>query len=143
MDVLSSERRSALMGRIGHRDTGPERAVRRLLHKMGFRFRLHRTDLPGKPDIVLSKWRVIIFVHGCFWHGCTMCDKGLRRPKTNAAFWEDKIHSNIVRDRRVETELTDAGWKVVCVWECELKKMTELENKLRSEIVSGSIDAVR
>ena len=113
--------RSEMMGRVHSRDTHPEMVVRRLLHAKGLRFRLHRSDLPGKPDIVLPKHRTVILVHGCFWHGCPNCKKGCTLPKTNVSFWRRKIQGNIERDKLVQAELERVGWNVVTVWECQTK----------------------
>ena len=129
MDHLAPSQRSQLMSRIKGRDTSPEKRLRSLLHKAGFRFRLYIKNLPGKPDIVLPKYTTVIFVHGCFWHGHT-CNKGTTRPKTRAEFWEKKISGNMDRDRRNFDDLINLGWKVVTVWECELKKSEELIHKL-------------
>jgi len=117
-DRLSRERRSWNMSRIRGRDTGPELLVRSALHRAGYRFRLHRKDLPGRPDVVLPKYRTIVFVHGCFWHrhaGCRLA----YTPKSRAAFWNAKFEANVERDRRNARELHRLGWKVVTVWECE------------------------
>jgi len=117
------------MSRIKSRDTKPERIVRSLLHRMGYRFRLHRSDLPGNPDIILPKYRTVIFVHGCFWHrhsGCKYC----YTPKSRVDFWKNKFAGTIERDRKVTQMLVDAGWQVLIVWECELKDIPTLENKL-------------
>jgi DNA mismatch endonuclease, patch repair protein len=120
MDKLPPKRRSEIMSRIRGKDTGPEMAVRRLLHAMGYRFRLHRRDLPGKPDIVLPKHRTVIFVHGCFWHGCRKCDRGTRVPKTNTAFWVQKIADNCRRDGEARKKLIELGWRVIVLWQCEM-----------------------
>lgn len=112
----------SLMQRIRVSGTTPELKVRSKLHRMGLRFRCNRRDLPGKPDIVLPRHRLAIFVHGCFWHGCTQCDRGLRLPKTNAEFWAQKRSSNIARDEAVSVQLKDAGWKISVVWECVTRK---------------------
>lgn len=117
-DHLSSERRSWNMSRVRSRDTVPEMLVRSALHRTGYRFRLHRDSLPGKPDIVLPKHRTVVFVHGCFWHrhkGCRYAYK----PKSRVAFWKAKFESNVKRDHRNMRELSRLGWKVVTVWECE------------------------
>ena len=132
-DVFTPAQRSAVMRRVKGRDTGPERAVRRLLWRAGFRYRLNRRDLPGRPDIVLGPRRVAIFVHGCFWHGHD-CARGARAPKANAAYWRGKIEGNRTRDARVQQELRDLGWRPLVVWECELKDPPALETRLRSEI---------
>jgi len=119
-DTLTKAERSALMARIRGKDTDPERAVRRYLHKNGFRFRLHQRDLPGRPDIVLPKLRTAIFVHGCFWHRHSGCSKATT-PSTRRAFWEAKFKANIERDLRKLAELSAQGWKVVTIWECEVE----------------------
>ncbi|WP_256326182.1 very short patch repair endonuclease [Sphingomonas sp. NFR15] len=122
--------RSALMARIGPRDTKPEMVVRRLLHALGRRFRLHRRDLPGTPDIVLPGSRKAIFVHGCFWHRHEGCPKATT-PKTRSEFWQDKFDRNVERDERKEADLRAAGWDVTTVWECETRDLGALEIRLR------------
>lgn len=117
------------MSRIKGQDTRPEKAVRTILHNMGYRFRLHRRDLPGKPDIVLPKYRKIIFVHGCFWHGHKRCERSIR-PTTNVEFWDRKLSGNIERDKRNIRSLRRAGWKVHIVWGCQTKSVDRLERKL-------------
>lgn len=104
------------------KDTKPEILVRKLLHGLGYRFRLCRKDLPGKPDIVLPKYRTVIFVHGCFWHQHAGC-KAASRPSTNVEFWEKKFARNRERDARVEAELAALGWRVIVIWECEVKRV--------------------
>lgn len=118
-DVVSKEKRSEMMAGIRGKDTRPEMLIRRGLHAMGYRFRVHRRDLPGNPDIVLPKYRAVIFVHGCFWHGheCHL----FKWPKTREEFWREKIGSNVKRDQRSEQCLTNLGWRVHAIWECELK----------------------
>ena len=121
--------RSALMAKIGGRDTKPEMVVRRHLFRNGYRYRLHARDLPGRPDIVFRKHRKAIFVHGCFWH----CHEGCRRasiPKTRRAFWLDKLNSNRARDARNEEALSSAGWNILVVWECETKNIDALSARL-------------
>lgn len=118
------------MARIGPRDTNPEMVVRRLLHAIGRRFRLHRRDLPGTPDIVLPASRKAIFVHGCFWHRHEGCAKATT-PKTRAEFWQEKFDRNVARDARKEAELRAAGWDVTTVWECETRDLAALEIRLR------------
>jgi DNA mismatch endonuclease, patch repair protein len=120
MDILSPKERSWNMSRIKGGDTRPERTVRSIIHQMGFRFSLHRKDMPGKPDIVLRKWKTVVLVHGCFWHGCRHCDKGRRVPKTNRIFWKSKVAANSARDLRVTKALRAAGWRVITVWECQI-----------------------
>lgn len=119
MDKLSQERRSEIMRRIGQKNTPPELVVRRILHRLGFRFRLHRKDLPGSPDVVLPKHRVCVFIHGCFWHGCPSCYRGARVPKSNREYWLTKVARNQARDERSLAALREAGWRVMVVWECQ------------------------
>ncbi|WP_283206506.1 very short patch repair endonuclease [Methylobacterium organophilum] len=118
-DVLTEEQRRLNMSRIRGRDTKPEMLIRRGLHRLGFRFRLQQRDLPGKPDLVLPRYRTGIFVHGCFWHdhGCSLC----KRPKTRPEFWEAKLTANRARDQRVRQALLGTGWRVLTVWECALR----------------------
>lgn len=119
-DRLTKEHRSWNMSRIRSTNSKPEIIVRSLLHRMGYRFRLHRKDLPGKPDIVLPKYRTVIFVHGCFWHRHQGC-KYAYQPKTRKEFWEAKFKSNIERDKMVFSKLQTLGWEVIVIWECEIK----------------------
>lgn len=123
MDVHDSATRSYNMSQIKGKDTKPERLVRSTLHKMGFRFRLHRKDLPGKPDLVLPKYNTVIFVNGCFWHRHEDCKEG-GLPKTNTDFWEKKLNGNIERDKRNYRLLKGIGWDVMIIWECEIKNGT-------------------
>lgn len=118
-DRLTPERRSWNMSRIRGRDTVPERRVRSILHRLGFRFSLRRKDLPGKPDIVLPARRAVVFVHGCFWHQHDGCANATM-PTTRRSFWESKLLGNVMRDALVRDELNRLGWKVLTVWECEL-----------------------
>lgn len=115
------------------KNTKPELIVRSLLHNMGYRFRLHRNDLPGKPDITLPKYNKIIFVHGCLWHGHVDCPRA-KRPTTNKKFWNEKLNKNIVRDKIAITNLNQLGWEVLTVWTCEVKYTDKLRNKLHSFI---------
>lgn len=117
------------MSRVRGRDTKPERIVRSMLHRMGFRFRLHRRGLPGTPDIVLPGHRKIVFVHGCFWHGHDGCARS-KRPETRREFWDNKIDATIKRDEKCGKELRELGWNVLTVWECECKKPDMLREKL-------------
>jgi DNA mismatch endonuclease, patch repair protein len=117
------------MSRIKGRDTQPERLVRSLLHSMGYRFRLHAKRLPGKPDVILPKYRIAILVHGCFWHRHTGC-RNCTTPTNNQAFWLEKLQGNAARDRRNLRALRMLGWRPVVVWECELEKMEKLEGRL-------------
>ena len=120
MDIYSRKKRSEIMAGIGAANTAPEVMVRRTLHAMGYRFRLHKRDLPGKPDIVLSQKRTVVFVHGCFWHHHRGCRKATF-PSTNAAFWRDKIEANVRRDKSVTVALKRKGWHAIVIWECETK----------------------
>lgn len=132
VDVHSKETRSYNMSRIKGKDTKPELLVRRFLHKQGFRYRLHVKDLPGKPDIVLPRYKTVIFVNGCFWHGHEGC-KYYVVPKTRTEWWRTKINRNVVKDLTSRESLTSNGWKVVEIWECDLKKVkieTTLTNLL-------------
>ena len=117
-DILTPEQRSALMARIGPRDTKPELRVRRVAHALGLRYRLHRSDLPGTPDLVFPKWHVAMFVNGCFWHRHEGCPKAYS-PKSRVDFWQRKFAGNVERDRRVAEELRRTGWRPVVIWECE------------------------
>lgn len=119
------------MSRIRGGNTKPEIAVRSIVHRMGFRFRLHVKTLPGKPDIVLPRHGKIILVHGCFWHGHRDCPRS-KRPATNADFWEAKIAGNMERDRRNKKALEDAGWRVLEIWTCEVRDRETLTEKLRT-----------
>ena len=115
-----SEQRSRNMSAIKSKNTRPEIVVRKLLHSMGYRFRLHRKDLPGSPDIVLPKYKTVIFVHGCFWHRHENC-KYASTPKTRKEFWEKKFRENINRDNLNQANLSLKGWKIIIIWECQLK----------------------
>jgi DNA mismatch endonuclease (patch repair protein) len=112
--------RSQMMARVGRRDTKPERMVRSAIHRAGFRFRLCRPDLPGRPDIVLPRFRSVIFVHGCFWHQHPGCGRATQ-PKSNVEFWERKLARNRERDTAAAVQLRASGWRVLIVWECELR----------------------
>ena len=118
-DVLTIEQRRLNMSRIRGRDTSPEMKIRRGLHGLGFRFRLHKKALPGTPDLILPKHRVVVFVHGCFWHGhgCALS----KMPQTRRQFWHEKITGNAARDRKSEQLLINAGWRVLTIWECALR----------------------
>jgi len=130
VDTVSPEQRSWNMSQIKGKNTKPELIVRSQLHRMGFRFRLHRKDLPGKPDIVLPKYRTVVFVHGCFWHRHKKC-KYSYDPKSRKLFWQKKFDQNVERDKRNRRKITSLGWKTVVWWECQvihpriLKKLIE------------------
>lgn len=128
-DKLSKERRSWNMSRIKSRDTQPEKIVRSVLHRKGYRFRTHRKDLPGNPDIVLPKFKTIIMVHGCFWHRHQNC-KYAYSPKSRIDFWEMKFQKNLERDSYVREELSALGWTVHVIWECQTKQRDVLESIL-------------
>ena len=129
-DVVSKEVRSRIMSRIRSKDTRPEMVVRRTAHSMGYRYRLHRRDLPGTPDIVFPSRRAVVFVNGCFWHRHD-CEAGRKMPKSNVGFWSDKFTMNVQRNIASMERLTDMGWRILEVWECDLKKGTaELRSTL-------------
>ena len=131
--------RSRNMAAIRGKDTAPELAVRRILHAMGLRFRLHRKDLPGRPDIVLPKHRTVVFVHGCFWHRHEDC-RYTTNPKTRHEFWQSKFAANVERDGRNRTELQQLGWRVIVVWECELRQHSDLLKRLRREFPEANLN---
>jgi DNA mismatch endonuclease (patch repair protein) len=133
-DVYGPEKRSAVMRRVKGRDTTPEMIVRRALTRLGARYRLHRKDLPGSPDVVLPGRRLALFVHGCFWHGHD-CARGARIPKANRAYWLAKLARNRARDAEVRAELVARGWRVEAVWECQLKDAAALEARLAGLLV--------
>jgi DNA mismatch endonuclease (patch repair protein) len=130
MDKISPERRSANMRLIRSKDTTPELALRSLVHHLGYRFRLHRKALSGKPDLVFPSRRKVIFVHGCFWHQHSECGEG-RVPASRREYWEPKLKRNQVRDARNQKLLEDEGWEVLTVWECSLKNPKPLAKVLR------------
>lgn len=133
MDKLSPAHRSRVMASVRGKDTTPELRARKMLHALGFRYRLHRKDLPGKPDIVLPKYRVCIFVHGCFWHQHPGCKRS-SRPSSNEEFWSGKLDKNIERDEENRQALQKLGWKVAVIWECETKDPERLEIIVRESL---------
>lgn len=133
MDRLPKERRSWNMSRIRSKDTRPEKVVRSLLHSMGYRFRLHVRSLPGVPDVVLPKYRTVVFVNGCFWHRHDNC-KFAYMPKSRAEFWGRKFSQNIARQRTVNGELEGMGWQVLTIWECETSDGDALTQKLAASL---------
>jgi DNA mismatch endonuclease (patch repair protein) len=139
-DKFTSEERSRIMSRVKGQNTKPEKVIRSLLHSMGYRFRLHRKDLPGKPDIVLPKHRKVIFVHGCFWHGHENCRRAAR-PKANAEFWNKKLDSNIARDTNTQAELKKLGWQFLVIWQCEMKDIEKLRQQLAHFLQEGKLHA--
>lgn len=130
-DVFTPGQRSAVMAAVKGRGTRPEMIVRRLAHALGYRYRLHRKDLPGNPDLVFAGRGAVIFVHGCFWHGHD-CPRGARQPKQNAAYWTAKIARNRARDAASEAALAQAGWRVLTVWECQMKDTGALAGRLKA-----------
>lgn len=126
---MSPEERSRLMATVRSKDTKPEMLVRRLVHGMGFRYRLHRKDLPGSPDLVFPSRKAVIFVHGCFWHRHPGC-KGASTPKSNEDFWIQKFDENVARDKRNLEALQNSGWKVLTIWECETRNIEELTDRI-------------
>lgn len=133
VDILTTAQRSKRMSIVPHKDTKVEKTIRSILHRNGFRFRKNVKKLPGTPDIVLPKYKAIIFVHGCFWHGHVDCKKS-RLPVTNLEFWKNKRQKNIARDARKMALLIDSGWRISIVWQCALKN---------SETLSRNIDALQ
>jgi len=134
VDVLNPDQRRLNMSRIRSRDTKPEMIVRKALHAGGYRFRLHRRDLPGRPDLILPKWQAAVFVHGCFWHrhDCSY----FKMPTTREDFWREKIARNVERDRAARAALAASGWKVLIVWECALRGKW----RLTSEKLANALD---
>ena len=130
------------MAAVRGKDTTPERVVRSLLHRLGVRFRLHRKDLPGRPDIVLPGRRLAIFVHGCFWHRHAGCRR-TTSPASNREYWQAKFRANRARDRRHEKTLTDLGWRVVVLWECETRDLDRLTQMLRKLLRTASSSSSR
>jgi len=125
--------RSSLMKKVRQRDTRPEIVVRRTAHTLGYRFRLHRRDLPGSPDLVFPRHTVAVFVHGCFWHRHPGC-RYASTPKNNSEFWNDKFRRNVERDARKESELRDLGWRVLVIWECETRDPEGLGRRLSASL---------
>lgn len=134
-DTLTPDQRSWVMGRVRSKNTQPELIVRSILHRMGYRFRINRRDLPGKPDIVLPKHKTVVFVHGCFWHrhrGCKNCTT----PSTRREYWEEKFARNVQRDRSNRRELRAQGWKVIVAWECDVRR----DPAKAGRTIAGKID---
>lgn len=138
MDIWTKAKRSNVMSKIRSKNTKPEIRIRSLLHKKGFRFRIHGKDLPGKPDIVLKKYKTVIFVHGCFWHFHKNCPEG-RIPSTNSKFWKKKLRKNVNRDKLNKKNLAKIDWQVITVWECEIeqnpnKTISQITRKLVNKL---------
>ena len=140
VDTVTKERRSRIMGRVRSKDTRPEMVVRRLVHGLGYRFRLHRSDLPGKPDLVFPKYGAVILVHGCYWHRHPGCPN-TRTPKSRIQFWTEKFDENVRRDKRTKRKLRKAGWRVLVVWECEVADADQLTARIQ-EFLEGTQDAI-
>lgn len=138
MDTITSDHRSWNMSRIKGAHTGPERKVRSFLHRMGYRFSLHRKDLPGRPDIVLAKYKTVVFVHGCFWHRHKGC-KDATMPKTQRNFWQTKLEGNAARDKVKQRALRRIGWRIIVVWECETKSPAKLIPRLNRLLAPRSL----
>ncbi|QHF09498.1 DNA mismatch endonuclease Vsr [Pseudomonas syringae UB303] len=132
-DVFMPEQRSKVMAKIKCKNTKPEMIVRSTCHRMGLRFRLHRVDLPGKPDLVFTKRKLCLFVHGCFWHQHPGC-KYAYQPKSRPEFWVPKLQKNVIRDENAKDSLEALGWKVAVIWECQTKKIDEVESIIKEII---------
>lgn len=139
MDKLEPEKRSRNMSRIRSKNTKPELAVRRLIFSLGYRYRLHAAALPGKPDIVFPRRRAVIFVHGCFWHLHSECNEG-RSPRTRQEYWGPKLRRNVERDRETVANLLQQQWKVLEIWECQIKNEGDLKRRVRRFLGSSSLD---
>lgn len=138
VDTISKQKRSTVMSRIKSKNTQPEIIVRKLLHGAGFRYRLHNQKLPGKPDLVLKKYRLCIFVHGCFWHAHESC-KLAHAPKSRIEYWQNKLNKNVYRDKQNITRLIDQGWRVAVVWECYTRYTADEEMKSSlTQAIEGS-----
>ena len=137
-DIVSVAKRSEVMSRIKGRNTKPELIVRRIAHGLGFRFRLHREDLPGSPDIVFPRYRTVVLVHGCFWHRHHDC-RYAYRPKSRIQFWTKKFEENVARDKRNEIALRDLGWRVLVIWECETKNRAAVRAQLLARLGRPSV----
>ena len=129
VDTVTPDQRSRIMAQVKGKNTEPELLVRSLVHRLGFRFRLHRKDLPGKPDIVLPRHRKVIFVHGCFWHGHADCKRSAR-PTSRTEYWNAKIDRNMARDAAATAQLAALGWTALMLWECELRAAEALSDRL-------------
>jgi len=136
VDHLSPGARSRAMRRVRSHDTTPERIVRSIAHSLGFRFRLHRRDLLGSPDLTFPRLRAVVFVHGCYWHQ-HRCPRGARQPKTNREYWLPKLRRNVERDRRILRALRREGWRVLVVWECQTRDVERLRRRLAAFLGAG------
>lgn len=138
VDFVSVEKRSNIMRGVRSKNTRPERVVRSLLHRRGFRFRLHNRELPGKPDVTLPRYRVALFVHGCFWHNHEACAAG-RMPSSNVEYWQTKISRTKMRDREHAAGLAGMGWRVLTIWECELADEAQVTAKMEGFIKATQV----
>ena len=134
MDTVDTKTRSRIMRSVRSKNTYPELAVRRAAHAMGYRFRLHRRDLPGQPDLVFPRHKSVIFINGCFWHAHKGCPKGTV-PATNREFWMTKLERNSERDRKNQEALADIGWRVLVIWECETRDPRKIRDLIRGFLV--------
>jgi DNA mismatch endonuclease (patch repair protein) len=136
VDIWSKAKRSEVMSKIRSKNTKPELLLRKALHALGYRYRIHNKLLPGKPDIVFTKYKTAIFVHGCFWHYHSECREG-RIPDTKSKFWKEKLSKNVERDLKHQQALISQGWKVIVVWECEVEKqLEEVLSKIKTELTT-------
>ena len=138
MDKLSPEKRSWLMSLVKSKDTKPEMIVRRIVYRLGFRYRLHETKLPGSPDLVFAGRQSVIFVHGCFWHQHEGCRRA-RRPETRAAYWAGKLDGNIERDGRNRNQLKGLGWRVLTIWECQLQDPQRVSRRISKFLIASIV----
>ncbi|MET0545837.1 MAG: very short patch repair endonuclease [Caulobacterales bacterium] len=138
-DKFDAKTRSAVMRAVKSKDTAPEMKVRRLAHALGYRYRLHRKDLPGAPDLTFPRLRKVIFVHGCFWHGHD-CARGARMPKANQEYWRAKIIRNKTRDGQTQERLKSLGWAVLTIWECELRAEAELKARVTAFLTEYGVN---
>ena len=138
MDRLTPQRRSANMSKVRGKDTGPEMTVRRIAHRLGLRYRLHRKDLPGTPDLVFPRYKLVLFVHGCFWHRHGDCRRA-STPATRIEFWEAKFSKNLSRDQRQSQLLRDMGWDVRVIWECEVKIEKNVQDMLKRWMLDRNV----
>lgn len=142
MDRISKDQRSALMGRIKGKNTRPEMVARRMAHSLGYRFRLHRRDLPGTPDLTFPRFRCVIFVHGCFWHQHAECRRSTM-PKSRQDYWQPKLARNVERDQAAMDKLKQRGWRVLVIWECEVEKLDQLRERLSTFLSAGTPPPVK
>lgn len=138
-DHVEPRKRSEIMRAVRSKSTGPELVVRSAAHRMGLRFRLHRKDLPGSPDIVLPGKMTVIFVHGCYWHRHANCEKATT-PKSNTAFWQEKFDRNVIRDKKNIADLRKLGWRVIVLWQCQVKSIESAQKLLHKKLTESGTD---